>query len=240
MLLLALDTATTTCSAALLQGNRVRAVSHLHRPRAHAQHLTPLVDDLLARAEQTPADLDAVAVSMGPGSYTGLRIGVSTAKGWALAHGAALVGVPTLEALAAHVRPWGHPGDLVCALLDARRDDVYAAAYRLPSSSQDPLELHAGPDALDVAAVPETLRLPTGTGTVWLVGSGTPKAEPVVRDHCTGSLRSISTDRAFAPAVWVGQCAHERLRRNETDDVALFEPLYLKAFHGTPSATRLV
>ena len=178
MLLLALDTATTTCSAALLRDDRVLAEVHLHLPRVHAQHLTPLVDDLLTRTEQAPADVDAVAVSMGPGSYTGLRIGVSTAKGWALAHDAALVGVPTLEALAAQVRPWGRPGDVVCALLDARRDDVYAAAYRLPPSPEETLDLHAGPEALDVADVPTTLRLPADAGTVWLLGDGTSKADP--------------------------------------------------------------
>ena len=240
MLLLALDTATTTCSAALLRDDRVLAEVHLHLPRVHAQHLTPLVDDLLTRTEQAPADVDAVAVSMGPGSYTGLRIGVSTAKGWALAHDAALVGVPTLEALAAQVRPWGRPGDVVCALLDARRDDVYAAAYRLPPSPEETLDLHAGPEALDVADVPTTLRLPADAGTVWLLGDGASKADPALRAHRTGPLRVVSTEHACPSAVWVGRCARERLSRNETDDVALFEPLYLKAFHGTPSATRLV
>ena len=93
MILLALETATTTCGAAVLQDDTILAQVHLHRPRIHSERLTPLAEDTLDHAGVGSGDVDAVAVSMGPGSYTGLRIGVSTAKGWALATDAVLVGV---------------------------------------------------------------------------------------------------------------------------------------------------
>ena len=136
--LLALETATDVCSVAVLRDGAVTAQASLHRPRVHAEQLVPLVDNLLERAAVNRADLDAIAVSMGPGSYTGLRIGVSTAKGLAMALDAALIGVPTLEALAASVQPAAATGDVACALLDARRDEVYAAAYEITDDGLAP------------------------------------------------------------------------------------------------------
>jgi tRNA threonylcarbamoyladenosine biosynthesis protein TsaB len=185
----------------------------------------------LERVEADAADLDAVAVSMGPGSYTGLRIGVSTAKGWALAHGAALVGVPTLEALAAQVLPWAAPGDLACALLDARRDDVYAAAYRV--SDERTLRPHAGPDALATDALPAWLA--ASDRPLWLLGTGAPKSASALRAATHAPVHVVSTDEAPPSAAWVARRGHDRLQRGDHDDVATFEPFYLKAFHGTPS-----
>ena len=152
--LLALETATDVCSAALMRDGTLTAQASLHRPRVHAEQLAPLIRDLLARAAVDRSALDAVAVSMGPGSYTGLRIGVSTAKGLALAVDAVLIGVPTLEALAASVQPCAELGDVACALLDARRDEVYAAAYRF---DDDGLAPFAATSARAVDTLPDWL-----------------------------------------------------------------------------------
>src|SRR5690554_576977 len=111
--LLAIETATNVCSVAVAQSGRLRAEISLSRPRAHAEHLVPMIQDALRYADVRADQLQVVAVSSGPGSYTGLRIGVSTAKGLAEAVEAALVGVPTLMGLAAQIQTV--PGEYVAA-----------------------------------------------------------------------------------------------------------------------------
>lgn len=229
MVLLALETATTTCGVAVLQDDRVVAQVHLHRPRVHSERLTPLVEDTLHHADVQAEALDAVAVSMGPGSYTGLRIGVSTAKGWALATDAALVGVPTLEAYAAQVQSVAAPGDVACALLDARRDEVYAGAYRMTANG---VEKHAPTKALPVSGLLDWIG--EVEGRLWIVGDGATKG----RD----ALAAVEAPQTVVPATdappsagWVGRRGQTRLKQDGPDDVATFEPFYVKDVHATPA-----
>lgn len=227
--LLALETATDTCGVALLQDDRVMAEVHLHRPRVHAERLTPLVEDLCRHADVETAALDAVAVSMGPGSYTGLRIGVSTAKGWALAAEAELVGVPTLEAYAAQIRPVAEVGDVICPLLDARRDEVYAAAYL---ATPDGLDEQAETKALTVDALPEWIG--AVEGTLWLLGDGAAKSRDAFAS--TGTEQRILPPDVVSPsAAWVARRGKHRLDTHGPADLATFEPLYVKEVHATPA-----
>ena len=213
MTLLALETATHTCGAALLRNDQIVAEVHLHRPRVHAERLTPLVEDL----------------SMGPGSYTGLRIGVSTAKGWARSTDADLVGVPTLEAYAAQLRTVAQAGDVICPLFDARRDEVYAAAHQ---RTKDGLLEQAPTKALTVDALPEWIG--DVSGRLWLVGDGAAKSRNALAS--TGTGRTVVPPDDLPPsAAWVARRGHERLRVHGPDAVSTFEPLYVKEVHATPA-----
>lgn len=229
MILLALETATKTCGVAVLRDDQVLAAAHLHRPRVHAERLTPLVEDALTHAEVRSGDLDAVAVSMGPGSYTGLRIGVSTAKGWALSADAALVGVPTLEAYAAQLRSMVAPGDVVCALLDARRNEVYAGAFRRRSAE---MEEHAPTTALPVEDLTEWVG--AIEGHLWLVGDGGSKSHERLRESVT-SCTLVPVHDTPPSAVSVGRRGRMRLEEGGPDNVATIEPLYVKDVHATPA-----
>jgi tRNA threonylcarbamoyladenosine biosynthesis protein TsaB len=227
--LLALETATTTCGVAVLHDGDVVAQAHLHRPRVHSERLTPLVEEALRHADVQRGNLDAVAVSMGPGSYTGLRIGVSTAKGWALAADAALVGVPTLDAYAAQMQPVAAPGDVVCALLDARRDEVHAGAYRVTT---DGTEAQALTKALPVSGLSGWIG--EVDGQLWLVGDGGDKAQD--------ALAAVNAPQTVVPATdmppsaaWVARRGQARLAQDGPDDVATFEPFYVKDVHATPA-----
>jgi len=229
VILLALETATTTCGVAVLHDDDVVAQAHLQRSRVHSERLTPLVEDALRHADVRAAALDAVAVSMGPGSYTGLRIGVSTAKGWALANDAALVGVPTLDAYAAQMRPVAVPGDVVCALLHARRDEVYAGARRAVTGG---METHAPTKALPISALPDWLG--AVDGRLWLVGDGAAEAQE--------ALAAVDAPQTMVPAgdvppsaAWVARRGQARLAQNGPDDIASFEPFYVKEVHATPA-----
>lgn len=229
MTILALETATDTCGVALLRGDALVAEAHLHRPRVHSERLTPLVEDVLRHGEVEREALDAVAVSRGPGSYTGLRIGVSTAKGWALGTGASLVGVPTLAAYAAQLRPVTEPGDVVCALLDARRDEVYAGAFRRTSER---FETHAETKALTVDALSEWLG--DVDGRLWLVGDGGEKSRDALASVGTEDI-VLPPDEVSPSAAWVARHGRTRLDCHGPDDVATFEPFYVKEVHATPA-----
>jgi tRNA threonylcarbamoyladenosine biosynthesis protein TsaB len=145
MKLLAVDTAAQGCGVALMESERLLAEILLVSRETHSLHLMAMIREVLARSKVPLASVDGFAVSLGPGSFTGLRIGISTLQGLAAALGKPLVGVATLEALA-----WQHPrpGSPVVVMMDARRGEVYGARFRFaagslvretPDQVQDPL-----------------------------------------------------------------------------------------------------
>ena len=125
--ILSLETSTSICSVALHECGTLLALAEIKEPGAHAEKLVLLVDEVFEKAGLNFRDLDAVAVSQGPGSYTGLRIGVSTAKGIAYGLDIPLIGINTLQAMAAS-QPL-NPGEFVVAVLDARRKEVYTQTF---------------------------------------------------------------------------------------------------------------
>lgn len=203
MLTLGLDTATDACAVALLDGEAVLFEARLAVPRSHGRRLAPLVAEAFAHAGRPPAALGLVAVSSGPGSYTGLRIGMSTAKGLALATGAAFAAVPTLRALAAGV--YGP----VAVVLPSRRGEVYAAVYDGDEEVRPPAAL-----AVDEVAG----WLPTETAA--LGGPGADRLPDVRPDLPRLDL--------LASGVAVARLGRARVEADGPDDPAAAEPLYLK------------
>lgn len=146
MKILALDTSTLTGSAAVVVDGVVLAESTTRIRATHSEQILPLVDEVLARASVALDAIDRIAVGVGPGSFTGVRIGVATAKGLHIASGVALVGVSSLEALASAA--WGVRG-FVLAALDARRGEAYAALYAVaPGERRTVMDASIGAPAL--------------------------------------------------------------------------------------------
>ncbi len=152
--ILALETATSRGSVALLDGDRV--VERAYETRGAGA--LAAAARLLAESGVAPHALDAVAVSVGPGSFTGVRLGVAAAQGIAIGTGCRLVSVGTLEALAeaARVTDWGVPGAFVLPLVDARRNEVYASLYRIGESGEEP-RLLWGPETVSRSKLVERL-----------------------------------------------------------------------------------
>ena len=221
MLLLALETATDVCGAALHDGTRVLADAAVRLPRSHAARLAPLVTGLLDHVDATVADLDAVAVSGGPGSYTGLRIGASTAKGLVWAGSGELIAVPSLEAMAFAV--WPQSGlDPILAAFPSRRGELYAAAFR--------------PSADGLAPLVPAAALPFADLDAWLPAPG---PFVVVGPAATAAAAALDADRArvwdTAPsASAVATLGAQRYREGRVENVAAWEPYYLKAFVAAP------
>ncbi|MEM6782976.1 MAG: tRNA (adenosine(37)-N6)-threonylcarbamoyltransferase complex dimerization subunit type 1 TsaB [Bacteroidota bacterium] len=233
MLTLGIETATDVCSVALLEGDAVLAEASLRMPRQHAARLMPLIRDVLAHTGRSATDLDLVAVSEGPGSYTGLRIGVSTAKGLALAADARLIGVSSLEALAWQAAPFAQPGDRIAVAFPSRRGEVYAAGFiASPEQEVGPL-LGAEPTAvvLDEAAA----WWPTSTvprGSTLFMGAAAQDLALVLKP---APYRVVHHHDVAPSAVAVARLGDERaydVRDGawHTEDVASFEPSYLKEF----------
>ena len=126
MKILALDTSAVPASCAVTENGKVLASAYVNTPLTHSQTLMPMVENMLKNAALSAMDVDVLAVSAGPGSFTGLRIGAATAKGFALALDKPLVAVPTLDALAYNIF---ETGKIICPIMDARRNQVYAAFY---------------------------------------------------------------------------------------------------------------
>jgi tRNA threonylcarbamoyladenosine biosynthesis protein TsaB len=211
MRVLAVETSTLAGGVALVDGERLVAEYVLDVSVTHSERLLAAIDRVLADARWAPRDLGGLAVSIGPGSFTGLRIGVSTVKGLGWALGLPIAAVPTLDAMAAAVPAPALP---VCPVIAARRGEVYASLYRRDG---DGLRREWDYLALAPEALAERLTEPT-----LLVGDG---AAGVVSPH---ARRLPPPQRVPSPAC-VAVLGRARLRLGETVDAAALVPFYLRA-----------
>lgn len=227
MLILGLETATAACTVALVEDGRLLTELTVVSPRVHSARLMPLVAQAFAEAGRDRGQLSAVAAGVGPGSFTGLRIGLSAAKSLAFALGVPCVPVGTLAAIAAGVTP--QPGGaLVAPLLDAKRGDVYAALYRVLSEQADPAAL-AAPQLEEVAPpvlVPladwlEQLERLRGAQPVYLAGDVVPESLPQWAVPLPSGLR--------LPRGWaVAALGYQAAARGQTVAPEALSPVYLR------------
>jgi len=213
--ILCLETATTNCSVALSVNGSVIALREDDTPGySHAEKLHVLIDEIAKEASIKMSDLDAVAVSKGPGSYTGLRIGVSAAKGLCYSLEIPLISIPTLTVLAQSASAID---GVIIPMLDARRMEVYSAVY----NTDKKLIRETKAEILDENSFSDYL----AEGEVTFIGSGVSKFEAICDNpHAT----FVTEDQPSAANM--GAIAENKHKKNDTEDVAYFEPYYLKDF----------
>ncbi|MCS7017561.1 MAG: tRNA (adenosine(37)-N6)-threonylcarbamoyltransferase complex dimerization subunit type 1 TsaB [Cytophagales bacterium] len=217
--LLSLETSGSSCSVALHQNGRLIAYAELHQEKSHSGRLTLLIEELLRHSNLSPQNLTAVAVSAGPGSYTGLRIGVSTAKGLCFALGIPLLAVDTLQAMSYGVAAQGivPPEVLLCPCIEARRMEIYRAIWDAAHHCLLPAEPHIlTPHSFDDFS----------TRPLWLFGSGAEKTFATIQHPNKYWLPHVQPSARF-----IGELA---LRAPQVVDIAYFEPQYIKPFY-TPA-----
>lgn len=222
--ILHIETSTTVCSVAVSEDSHVIFEQTDHDGPNHARILAPLVEQAAGFADSHAIPLDAVAVSEGPGSYTGLRIGVSTAKGLCYGRNIPLISVPTLELMCVWPLIYGEelPEDaLLCPMLDARRMEVYAAIYDRALKVQRPVQ----PDVVEEGSYREWL----DAHPVYFFGNGMPKCRLLLEKH--PNARFI--DNIAPLAKYMAPIAERKFLRGEVADTAYFEPFYLKEFQAT-------
>jgi len=220
-LILQIDTSTTVCSVALSENGQTLAVIDLDEPNAHAAKLTVLIEQILSATERSMKELAAIAVSMGPGSYTGLRIGVSTAKGLCYGLDIPLIAINTLEALFfGYQEQFGlQESEAFIPMLDARRMEVYSAIYDHKRDLVKPTSA----EIIDADYYEELL---TTYNCVNLFGSGADKFDTLFDTNDRVNVQLGFKDSA----AFLSQLAFDKFQNKEFEDVAYFEPFYLKDF----------
>ncbi|WP_367866285.1 tRNA (adenosine(37)-N6)-threonylcarbamoyltransferase complex dimerization subunit type 1 TsaB [Pedobacter sp. WC2423] len=216
--ILQLETATQVCSAALSVNGETIAVKELAAQNIHAGSLTLFIQEVMATAGLTYAQLDAVAVSKGPGSYTGLRIGVSTAKGLCFALDKPLIGVETLRMMAqGFLKTAESYTGLVCPMIDARRMEVFTGLYDTQLNEVLPVEAKI----IEETSYQEQLN----THQITFIGDGAMKCSAAII-----SPNAAFSDLNFNSAANMSLLAYNAFKADHFEDVAYFEPYYLKDF----------
>lgn len=234
MMLLGIETATTVCAAAVVRDGELLAEELIDERNVHAERLMGMIDAAFRRSRTTLEQMAGLAISIGPGSFTGLRIGLSVAKGLVYAIGTPLLPVPTLQGLAqkaADTPEMSDVGELVLPLLDARRGDVYCALYRRSGGT---LQQVWEQQILALEAVVE--KLPGGQ--VLVTGDARQAFDQTVRQRFPEKAREILVapeDLARCSAAAVARVGAKLLAEGKSADPGLLEPQYLRDFHTTTS-----
>ncbi|MGC1271090.1 MAG: tRNA (adenosine(37)-N6)-threonylcarbamoyltransferase complex dimerization subunit type 1 TsaB [Croceibacterium sp.] len=224
MLILSLETSTDVCSVALHKGRKLLAQAEIHEPQAHAARLAPLIESVTREAGASLKEIDAVAISQGPGSYTGLRIGTSTAKGLCYAMDIPLISVGTLELLAFQGSSHGSGGALLCPMIDARRMEVYCLVADATLKVLSPVSAKV----IDESSFQELLR----EHRMLFFGNGSAKCREVITHP-----NAIFLDNIYPSATALGVIAEGKFNDGLFEDLIQFKPFYLKEFVAKTAGT---
>ena len=216
-IILNIETATTNCSVSIAENGKLLALKEFNSANySHAEQLHVFIDDVLKQAAKTNSNLDAIAVSKGPGSYTGLRIGVSAAKGLCFALDVPLISIPTLINLAHQIKP--EENEAIVSVLDARRMEVYSAIFNSDFNQIKETEAKI----IDEASYQEEINQ---FKKVHFIGPGAEK----IKETLSNSNAEFWTD-AIPSAKEMCQLSYKEYIAGIFEDVAYFEPYYLKDF----------
>ncbi|MEM8892613.1 MAG: tRNA (adenosine(37)-N6)-threonylcarbamoyltransferase complex dimerization subunit type 1 TsaB [Bacteroidota bacterium] len=223
-LILAIETATAIGSIAVFEGAKLLGAMDMRRARSHARLLMPMIEQLLDYLEIKPAELSAIGVSKGPGSYTGLRVGVSTAKGLCMALDKPLLALGSLDTLALKAQTLAkETAALICPMLDARRMEVYCEVFDSDLNSRIPIEAKI----IENDAFGDLL----SEIKVIFLGDGAAKCRPILSQ----SPNSIILDDGLSSASDMGIALYKKFLEKNFEDLMSFEPFYLKSFVATKS-----
>ncbi|QOD59963.1 tRNA (adenosine(37)-N6)-threonylcarbamoyltransferase complex dimerization subunit type 1 TsaB [Polaribacter haliotis] len=213
--ILNIETATKNCSVSIAKNGEILAIKELNNGNySHAEVLHPFIVEVLKEANIKTAEIDAVAVSKGPGSYTGLRIGVSAAKGLCFAFNKPLISIDTLNSLAHSI---SFDKGIIIPMLDARRMEVYAAVY--DTNYQQKREIKA--EIIDENSFSDFLNM----GKVYFLGDGAAKCKEIITHE-----NAVFVDDKYPSSKEMAELSYFKYKKNDIEDVAYFEPFYLKDF----------
>lgn len=220
MKILAIDSSGLVASVAIVEDDNLIAEYTVNYKKTHSQTLLPMLDEIVKMTDTDLESIDVIAVAKGPGSFTGLRIGAATAKGLGLAMKKPLVGIPTVEGLAMNLQGCS---DLVCPIMDARRNQVYTGIYKF---ERDAMQIIENTTAVDIQELIATLNN-IGEAVVFL-GDAVPVYGSVIAQKLTVPYRfaSAQMNKQRASAVAVRAIAY--VKENKSVSAAEFEPDYLR------------
>jgi tRNA threonylcarbamoyladenosine biosynthesis protein TsaB len=218
-IILNIETSTKNCSVSIANSGKILAIKELNNGSySHAEVLHPYIETILKEGNILTHQIDAIAVSKGPGSYTGLRIGVSAAKGLSYALNKPLISIDTLTSLSYAI---SIDEGIIVPMLDARRMEVYAAVY--DKDHQQIREIKA--EILDETSFSGELK----KGKVYFLGDGSPKCKELITHQ-----NAVFIDDKFPSSKEMAVLSYDKYKKNDMEDVAYFEPFYLKDFVAIP------
>jgi tRNA threonylcarbamoyladenosine biosynthesis protein TsaB len=219
VIILNIETATKNCSVSLARNGEVIAIRELNNGKySHAEVLHPFIVDILKEAQVNSNEIDAIAVSKGPGSYTGLRIGVSAAKGLCFAFGKPLIALKTLTSLANAI---SIDAGFIVPMIDARRMEVYAAVFN--ENCKEIREIKA--EIIDSNSFSDYLE----KSKVYFLGDGAAKCKEIITHK-----NAVFIEDKFPSSKEMAVLSYNKFKKNDIEDVAYFEPFYLKDFVAIP------
>ncbi|MDD7913610.1 tRNA (adenosine(37)-N6)-threonylcarbamoyltransferase complex dimerization subunit type 1 TsaB [Polaribacter ponticola] len=214
-IILNIETSTKNCSISIANKGEILAIKELNNGNySHAEVLHPFIVDVLKEANLSSNNIDAVAVSKGPGSYTGLRIGVSAAKGLCFAFDKPLISIDTLTSLSYSI---SFNSGYIVPMLDARRMEVYSAVFN--QNHENIREIKA--EIIDENSFSEYL----DANKVFFVGDGAQKCKEIITHK-----NAVYVDDKFPSAKEMAKLSYNKHKKNDIENVAYFEPFYLKDF----------
>ncbi len=220
MKVLSIDSSGLVATVAVMVDDILVGEYTIHNKKTHSQTLLPMISDMLAMAEVEPNELDCIAVSAGPGSFTGLRIGASTAKGLAWTLGVPIVSVSSLMALAMNVQ---QKGALVCPIMDARRSQVYYGVYRIGEGIP---EIVVEPDVAPIEEVVD--QLSQFGEMVTFLGDGVPVFENVLREQMDVPVSFAAPYERYQRGASVAVLGQLLYQEGKSMKAAEFAPVYLR------------
>ncbi len=217
MKILAVDTATKSCSVAIVDKESLLAEMTVVNEQTHTKHLLEMISLVIKHSGLNLSDLNGFAVTRGPGSFTGLRIGIGSVKGFAAAQGKPIAGVSSLDALARQVSFSPH---LICSLIDARRDEVYSSKYRYKDGNLKK-------KGKEQAVSPEDALYEINEPCIF-VGSGAVLYRNVINDKLGEYAYFAQAYENTIRASTVARLSMDRFEIDDTDDVEMFVPNYIR------------
>lgn len=220
-IILNIETATTVCSVSLAKDGKLLALKEINGDYSHAENLTLFIENVCQQANIKLSEVEAVAVSKGPGSYTGLRIGVSTAKGLCYSLDKPLIAINTLEHISLSVSSTfiiQYPTSLFCPMVDARRMEVYCAVF----DGQLNLIKETAAEIIDEHSFADLL----SKNKMIFFGNGAPKCKEVLSKN----ENAVFVDGIVPSAKDMILLSEKAFKEKQFEDVAYFEPFYLKDF----------
>ena len=219
--ILNIETSTKVCSVAIHENGKLLALKEGFDANSHSAVLLPFIEDVLEEAGISKSQLTAIGISKGPGSYTGLRIGVASAKGLAYALDIPIISVDSLQLITRHMvskldNSAGEP-TLFCPMIDARRMEVYCCIHDTSVNTIDPIKA----EIIDNSSFLNFLE----SNTVYFGGDGSQKCKDAI-----SSDNAKFIDDVYPSAEFMGKIINTKFLKNDMEDLAYFEPYYLKEF----------
>ncbi|HNX29829.1 MAG TPA: tRNA (adenosine(37)-N6)-threonylcarbamoyltransferase complex dimerization subunit type 1 TsaB [Syntrophomonadaceae bacterium] len=223
MLIIAVDCATPAAGAALSDGEKIIAEYSNNFKQVHSENFMPLIDKCLQDYGCSLKDLDAIAVTVGPGSFTGIRIGMAAVKGLSLGSGVPIIGISTLEAVAYNMVLSDY---LVCPVLNARKNEVYAAAYSVKSIKP---EILWGPAACPPQVMADGInKLAANCPGIVFLGDGYKPYREIFRSYFGSQIAEVPPHMMQPRAAGIASLAAIKLKQGSFEDVHAIRPYYIR------------